>query len=38
MSTKADETNLDEGVLNNSEWVQRWADGDVGFHQDKHDP
>lgn len=37
MSSKYVETNLDEGVLNNSEWVQRWTDGDVDFHSNTHE-
>lgn len=38
MSAKTVDTNLDEGVLNNSEWVQRWAVGNTAFHQPKYDP
>lgn len=37
MSSKVAETNLDEGVLNNTEWVHRWAVGNTGFHQSIHD-
>ncbi|KAL4237189.1 hypothetical protein ACF0H5_005569 [Mactra antiquata] len=33
MSTKSCETNLDEGVLHNSEWVHRWAVGNTAFHR-----
>lgn len=30
-------TNLDDGILNNTEWIQRWVVGDTGFHQKTHD-
>ncbi|KAH3733594.1 hypothetical protein DPMN_040025 [Dreissena polymorpha] len=42
MSAKNAETDLDAGVLNNSEWVKRrldeWEVGDTAFHQGAHDP
>ncbi|XP_052239014.1 thiopurine S-methyltransferase-like isoform X1 [Dreissena polymorpha] len=38
MSAKDAKTDLDAGVLNNSEWVKRWGVGDTAFHQGAHDP
>ena len=38
MSGKIVETNLDEGVLHNSDWTRRWTEGQTGFHQSNHDP
>jgi hypothetical protein len=37
MSGKTAETNLDEGVLNNDEWKNRWVVRNIGFHQSQHD-
>ncbi|XP_052274528.1 probable thiopurine S-methyltransferase [Dreissena polymorpha] len=37
MSAKEVETDLDAGVLHNSEWVKRWEVGDIAFHQSRYD-